>query len=85
MRTTSSVEAYNRVLNKYFTHKGGFFLFAHDLRAEEFLKSEEMKDLIYSGGATENKRRAKYVVRVCVCVFKNIRLICFFFVLSDKR
>lgn len=78
LRTTSSIEAYNRVLNKY-------FMLAHDLRAEIFSKSEKMKDAIFSSEATENKCRAKcgtcflflflLHLRICVCshVWKCVR------------
>lgn len=72
MRTTSSIEAYNCVLNKSIVNKGNFFNFIHDLRSEEFLKREEMAALIFSGAATENKRRKQYMVffyvHLLVCV-----------------
>lgn len=74
MRTTSSVEAYNCVLNKNIVNGGNFFNFVHDLRAEEFIKREEMAAFIMSGSGTANKRREQYVVSVylffgqCVCV-----------------
>lgn len=64
MRTTSSVEAYNCQLNKVIVNRGNLFNFIHDLRAEEFLKREEMRDFILSGSATAKKRRIEYIVSV---------------------
>lgn len=90
MRTTSSVEAYNCVLNKYIVNKGNFFNFIHDLRSEEYLKREEMSALIFSGAATENKRRAVYLVTfflflyLIVCMCLCFILIIFFILLKAR-
>lgn len=67
MRTTSSVEAYNCQLNRRIVNNGGLFHFVHDLRGEEFMQREEMREFILSGTATAPKRRAEYVVSVFVC------------------
>lgn len=65
MRTTSSLEAYNCQLNKVVAnHARSLFTFVHDLRGEEFLKSEEMEQFIMSGSATAKKRRVEYIVSV---------------------
>lgn len=62
MRTTSSVEAYNGVLNKTLQTHGHFFNFVHDMRAEDFFKRDELIELIKSGNKTAKKRRAEYKV-----------------------
>lgn len=74
MRTTSSIEAYNCQLNKVITNHSNFFTFIHDLRGEEYLKSEEMEQFILSGSATAKKRRAEYIVSVLFCLCIHIHI-----------
>lgn len=62
MRTTSSLEAYNGVLNKSLQNKGGFFGFVHDIRSEVYFKHDELNELIESGSKTERKRKPEYLV-----------------------
>lgn len=62
MRTTSTLEAYNCVLGDNVTNNGHFFKFAHDLRAEELLKSRELEQFFESGGATEKQRKIEWMV-----------------------
>lgn len=64
MRTTSSVEAYNCQLNKVIKNRSHLFEFIHDLRFQEFLKFEAMRELILSGSKTAKKRRNEYVVSI---------------------
>lgn len=61
MRTTSSVEAYNCQFNKVITNKTNMFNFIHDLRLQEFLKFEEMNELLLSGNKSARKRRNENV------------------------
>lgn len=93
MRTTSSVEAYNCQLNKVIVNKGNLFNFIHDLRGEEFLKREEMREFILSGSGTATKRRTQYVVSIlyicvrctlciyfaCMCMFTSASVCIYFF------
>lgn len=73
MRTTCSVEAYNRVLNDNIVNNGNLFTFVHDIRNEEQLKRDEMEELLESGSATAKKRRAAYVVcNTFVSLFLNM-------------
>lgn len=67
MRTTSTLEAYNCVLGDNVTNRGQFFKFAHDLRAEELLKSRELEQLFESGGATQKQRKIEWMV----CIFHH--------------
>lgn len=76
MRTTSSLEAYNGVLNKTIVNRGHFFNFIHDMRAEEFLKRAELNDIIMSGAGTAKRRRAEHKVSMNVCVIVQT---CYFF------
>lgn len=76
MRTTSSLEAYNGVLNKTIVNKGHFFNFIHDLRAEEFIKREELEAYMISGAKTAKRRRKEYKVRKSYFHGKYVYIIC---------
>lgn len=69
MRTTSSLEAYNGVLNNNLTAHGNFFIFVHSIRAEELLKRDEFNNYINSGGQTAKKRRPEYIVSMHILFF----------------
>lgn len=72
MRTTSSLEAYNKVLGDNITNRGHFFKFVHDLRGEELLKTREAQQLIESGGKTAKRRKLIWMVRICLEQFETI-------------
>lgn len=61
MRTTSSVEANNMLLNDNVINHGNFFTFLHDLRLEDFLHWQNFKRCLESGGKPRAVRR-KYKV-----------------------
>lgn len=68
MRTTSTLEAYNKVLADNVVHRGHFFKFVHGIRSEELLKAREVEQLFESGGKTAKKRKLEWMV----CVFTSI-------------
>lgn len=50
MRTTSSIEAYNRVLGDNILSRAQFYRFVLALRCEEYKTSQSMEKFIDSGG-----------------------------------
>lgn len=72
MRTTSSLEAYNKVLGDNIANRGHFFKFVHDLRSEELLKTREAQQLIESGGKTAKRRKVIWVVSICLDQLKHL-------------
>lgn len=57
MRTTSSLEAYNGVINNHVVNHGNFFTFIHDLRLQEFLSSIRFSQHFENGGKKKKQRR----------------------------
>lgn len=62
IRTTGSLEAYNKQLGELIAKHGGFFKFVLALCQQEFIKSGEMEEYIKSGGLTGAKQKQKYKV-----------------------
>lgn len=62
MRTTSSLEAYNKQLGASMVKHGHFFRFAATLNQQEYIKSTEMELYIKSGGTTGYKKKKAYKV-----------------------
>lgn len=67
MRTTSSLEAYNGVINNHVVNHGNFFTFVHDLRLQEFLYS--IRFVQQFKGKKSQKQRREYQV-------ENYKIIC---------
>lgn len=65
MRTTSSLEANNGVMNSTVVNHGNFFSFVYDLRQQEFLSSMRFHRHFESGGQAKLPR-FEYRVRVCL-------------------
>ncbi|XP_055308055.1 uncharacterized protein LOC129572155 [Sitodiplosis mosellana] len=57
MRTTSSVESNNRVMNDTVVNKGNFFTFVHDMRLQEFHSSLKLRQHFESGGKCKPPRK----------------------------
>lgn len=63
MRTTSSLEANNGVMNNCVVNHGNFFTFVHDLRLQEFLSAMRF-DRHFQSGGKEKLPRFEYKVLI---------------------
>lgn len=77
MRTTSSVEATNILLNDNAIKHGKMFTFIHDLRLEDYLNYQNLKRCIESGGKPR-AIRSKYKVRKLIHIYLSYLLIIIF-------
>lgn len=70
MRTTSSLEAYNKTLGDSVVSRAQFFSFVLALRSEEYKTSNALEMFIKSGGLRRNCAQKKQY-KVCFCFFSN--------------
>lgn len=75
MRTTSSVEANNMVLNENIINRGNFFTFAHDLRLEECLQFQNLRRCFESGGKPRDVRKKYKVSAICHILYFLIQFV----------
>lgn len=84
MRTTSSIEAYNRVLGDNILSRAQFYRFVLALRCEEYKTSQSMEKFIDSGGLRRKcAQKPEFKVRISFFSFSSLFLL-FVFILSKK-
>lgn len=76
VRTTSPAEGYNRYINEYCQKKGSFIWFCCSIRSQEFMKTNEFRAFVESGGivGAQQKKTDKVVEQIQLTIANLIKI-----------